>query len=626
MATASFSASINLNTGAITLTDTSDFVSQGIALINVNGNFKITAPSGSVIYENTSYYFETGTAQAGSTTTMQLAVGATSLPLANYYLLATGGAGVNQNPRVTSYNGLTKLATFPTESVAFNNTTTYRLCLADIFLAADLSNQTTISLMVNGVTEQGTYTIDYLVYDSNLGQFYTAQSTIDYVYTLPTVAIAQTVNCVQRIFSSTDITDYTLYGGIAPTSLTRTHTIYYPPTLVIPDVVGSTSNLYAPSLYNNGTYTTGISTVVSWVVNGSTITATLTGSAEKTVECAWVCELYCCIQSLYNNWRRYINTNTTKAEEYREMWLTAIGLSIMVSDDGTCANGANIDSYIQVFRAETDCNSGCQCDDEVITLVPSLANLINTYNVTSLSTNWLTVTPVVSGVSTDFQLALTNAAITALTAGNVVTADTNTRVTQTGSGSSASFAVKGAVVTTGIGVKSTFTGGTTNPVYTQDIQNLLGSRLQNTATTTNSAWEDLRTLSVPAGTLTTIGDMLTLWGFFTCTGNTDAKEVRIEIAGVTIFSAIPADLAQITQLDIKIRLVRRSATQVAYYFNYSGGNAIAPSIREITTADPTTLITVNNLDSLSNDVVWGGYSIATGDVTLTGSSMEIKKL
>lgn len=630
MATASFSSTINLNNGTITLTDTSDFVSQGVALINVNGNFKVTSPSGNVLYDNgLNYYFETDTAQSGSTTSMQLADDATSIPLAGYYLLATGGAGSGQVARVATYNTSTKLATFVSPvAVAFDNTTTYRLCLATNFLAANLSNQPTISLYSGSVIEQGTYTIDYTVYNSNSGEYYVSQSTVDYTYTLPTVVIQQTADCLSPLLTSVDATDYTLYGGIQPDNLTRTHTIIYPPSTGVADVVGNTANMYTSILYNNGTYTTTISTVVSWTLpDGTVVSATLTGEQEKLIQCEqWICDVYCCLKSVYNEWQQYINTNMTLAEQYRQRWINAIGLSAMIQASYSCGDSDAVAGYVNTLRTITNCNSGCQCDDGTISLIQGLGNITNTYALQTGTPNWLYRTQTVSGSTTSWEIGLTSTAITALTQGNVVTPDTNTKVTVTGSGSTASYAVKGAVVTTGVGVESTFSGGTVNPVYTLDLQNLLLSDYVPVASTTSGSWETLGTYTLQQDIVTAEGDTLVITGLFNCTGNGKAKKVRIQVASTTVFAEIPADLPQITQLFFTIKLVRITNTSVAYYFSYKGGNTLAPTIREIAFVEVNSLFTVNDLDAATNTIEFEGYSIDIGDITLSGSSVEIQKI
>lgn len=72
----------------------------------------------------------TGTAQAGSTTSLTLAAGASAID--NYYcgleVTATGGVGNGQSGIIIDYNGTTKVATLhKAVSVAFDNTTEYSI-------------------------------------------------------------------------------------------------------------------------------------------------------------------------------------------------------------------------------------------------------------------------------------------------------------------------------------------------------------------------------------------------------------------------------------------------------------------------------------------------------------------
>lgn len=631
MASVSFSASINLNNGTIALTDTSDLVSQGVALIDANGNFKITAPSGNIIYQNASYYFETGTAQSGSTTTMQLASGATSLPLAGAYILCTGGAGSGQVARIATYNATTKLATFVSPvSNAFDNTSTYRICVADIFLAANLTNQFTISLYSGGTIEQGTYTIDYLVYDSNLGTFYTSQSQVDYTYTLPTVVIEQTIDCLSPLFTSVDATDYTLFGGIQPDSLTRTHTIIYPPSTGVPNVVGNTANLYTSILYNNGTYTTTISTVVSWTLpDGTVINATLTGIKEKLVQCEqWICDIYCCMKSMYNEWQSFKNTNATKYAEYQTKWLTVTGLATQIEAAYQCGDSNAVAGYVDTLRTIANCNANCQCDDGTIQLIQGLGNITNTYALNELTPAWLDVTTTVSGNSTTWGVGLTTQAITNLTSGNVVTPDTNTKVTVTGSGSTASFAVKGATVSAAnnSGVRSTFTGGTTNPDYALAIRNLLKDQLAVVPTTTTGSFEELMALSMSSGTLSNDGDSLDIVAWFDCTPNSDVKKCKVAINNTPIFADTFLSSPQHRLAIFDIKVVRKSATQIGYTFKVTVGNETFPSVYSFVAYDTASAISINNLNSASNKISLDAQSAVAGDVSAVFLQIKLNKV
>jgi hypothetical protein len=55
MATLAFKITFNVSTGVFNLIDQTDYVGQGIALVDVNGNIKITSPSGVVVYNNTNF-------------------------------------------------------------------------------------------------------------------------------------------------------------------------------------------------------------------------------------------------------------------------------------------------------------------------------------------------------------------------------------------------------------------------------------------------------------------------------------------------------------------------------------------------------------------------------------------
>jgi hypothetical protein len=623
MATASISASINLNTGNLTVTDTSDFVSQSVALIDVNGNVEVINPSGNIIYQSTTYAFETGTAQAGNATSLTLAVGATSQNIAGYYLLATGGTGAGQAPRITAYNGSTKVATFATVGTPFDATTTYRIVFADIFLAADLSNQPTISLYTNGSLEAGTYTINYSVYDSNLGVYYVATTTVDYDFVLPTVVIEHTVDCLSPLLASFDATVYTV-NGIAPTSLTRTHTINYPVlTPPISAVTGATANLYTSILYNYGTYTTQISSVVSWTLtDGTVVTATLTGSQEVKVQCEqWLCTVYCCIKSIYNLWQQYQVTNPTRAAEYLNIWLQVTSLATQIQSAYFCGDSDAVAGYVLQLRTIANCNEGCSCDDGTPTLIQGLGNITNTYDVQSTTPNWLTVTDTVSGNSTTFDLALTNAAITALTVGNVVTADTNTKVTVTGTGNSASFAVKGATVTGGNGIGSTFSGGTTTPDYSIRLANLLDSQFIDNATT-GTVLEVLKTYTLPIGRLAVDAGRLKVKALFSVTPNSSAKTVSVRVNSTDIFTSINANDKNIVYVYFEYELYREDSTTLKVMVNcWRAIGFIGNTIYELKNL-PAANITCNDLDAATNTINVTGDSSVTGDIVSKDFSIE----
>ncbi len=97
-----------------------------------------SAPSGSIgrtLYDGVgSTPFDSGTARAGTTSTLQLRAGAPTIP-AGAVVEFTGGLGVGQLATAASYNSGTQTVAFNNPvTVAGNNTTTYRVWVyADVY-------------------------------------------------------------------------------------------------------------------------------------------------------------------------------------------------------------------------------------------------------------------------------------------------------------------------------------------------------------------------------------------------------------------------------------------------------------------------------------------------------------
>jgi hypothetical protein len=112
----------------------------------------------------------TGTAQAGSTTTITLAAGASAVDgfYAGMILDATAGAGSGQSSVIVDYNGTTKVATLAgTEAVAYTNTTQYAI-RANVQYRPISASMESVSLYVwndgilyKGIGSRGTVMFDY---------------------------------------------------------------------------------------------------------------------------------------------------------------------------------------------------------------------------------------------------------------------------------------------------------------------------------------------------------------------------------------------------------------------------------------------------------------------------------
>lgn len=298
MPTVSFTTKFNLvpATPAFVLTDTSDYVGQGIALANVNGSFVITAPSGTIIHNNTTY--------------------------------TNGGC--------------------------------------DIRNSAARTNQTAINLPLgaDGMPEEGDYTLVYTVADvTGAVVYYTDTNVYTYEYVRPVVAIDQEVNCNTPLFTSTDITEYTV-EGIIPT-ITRTHTITFPVgSGLSPEVSTALEIELGSEEFANGTQTTTIASVLLYTfADGLLVSDSIVGYKEILVTCSDTCLIYCCLKSAYNNMVLYRTTNVALYPKALSIFTQAMSISALIDKANTCGESEDISAYISELQTITNCSTDCSCTD-----------------------------------------------------------------------------------------------------------------------------------------------------------------------------------------------------------------------------------------------------------------------
>lgn len=355
MATASFTSTFNIVTQKVTFTDISLFAGQGVPLADVNGSFKITAPSGTVVYNNVDY--------------------------------TNGGC--------------------------------------DIDLATSLNSQQTVSLPLTSgnLIEPGVYTIVYTVYNSVLAVYYTVTQTYTFSYISPVVYIEQTVDCLSPLFTSTDITEYTV-NSIVPTKV-EVHTIYFPngsegqgSPVIGSGLVVTTSTFY------NGTQTTTISSTLTYVnSDGLIISDVITGSEEILVDCTDICGIYCCIRTVEQTMDEYRITNQEKYKEYRAIFSQVMGYAAMVTFAIRCGKSDEVSDLMAQLRIIAKCTDDCGCSDGEPTQVTGLGGLINNIVVNSCG-NGVIVTPVEVGNTITYTVCLSTAFV------NLVNSFYNTIVEQ----------------------------------------------------------------------------------------------------------------------------------------------------------------------------------------------------
>jgi hypothetical protein len=141
MATVTFTTKfdLSLDPKQFVFEDTSDYVGQGIALADVNGCFKITTPSGYIIYNN-SDYSNSGCDIRNSVdrinqTVIQLPLGADNFPEAGTYIIDYSVYDTNTTAYYTASNSYTYAYTQPEISILQTVD-----CVSPLFTSVDTTN------------------------------------------------------------------------------------------------------------------------------------------------------------------------------------------------------------------------------------------------------------------------------------------------------------------------------------------------------------------------------------------------------------------------------------------------------------------------------------------------------
>lgn len=408
MATISFSTKFNLASTpkVFNFTDTSDYAGQGIALINVNGCFNITSPSGTVIYNNTDF------SDVG----------------------------------------------------------------CDIKRSSSDQNQLVIQLPLgtDGFPESGVYTIVYTVYDNDLETYSSVTNSYTYEYTRPLVCISQTVDCISPLFTSTDITNYTV-NNVIPT-IFETHTLSFPVGSGLSPIFGSSPVISVGfAQFANGTQTTVIESALTYTFpDGLIVYDFVTGIQEVVVDCTDTCAIYCCVRSIEQQMNAAMTTNVTRYEELTHLFTQIMSLVGLVSLARTCNKGADISGYLNLIKSLANCTDDCSCGTNP-SLVTGLGGLINDVVVQS-GGEPITVTAETVGSTTTYTIYFSAAILSTINSlyNTEVVAGDNITVTESIAGILRTYTVNGlnTTVSAGSGITVTSepgeTPGVTNYVISAD--------------------------------------------------------------------------------------------------------------------------------------------------------------
>jgi hypothetical protein len=291
-----------------------------------------------------------------------------------------------------------------------------------------------------------------------------------------------------------------------------------------------------------------------------------------------------------------------------------------------CGSGqAKVDEYVKLFKEALNCDDECTCsDDDEPTLVIPIGSANGTYSFTS-SNGSLELTQTTQGSNTIVDYILDPALQAAIYTSDIVVGSLNMRVTATGTAPNITYTIRGTDISAGVGVGvvEISSGGVIIDTVIS-LENLFDSNLSDALTTT-TAYETLRTYTLAAGELSADGDVLRIKAMFEVTPNNDAKQVRIQFAGNTLFQAYNANIATVQYLQMDIDCVRISATEIGVVPSFKRLNPIGGIVDEGGVPVYSTPYVVNNLTTSTNVINFDADSTVVNDINCVFNQIEIIK-
>lgn len=250
------------------------------------------------------------------------------------------------------------------------------------------------------------YTVLYQMWNDDPLLEYDFQKSFSYEYNFvdPEVCLSSSVNCATSVLTSTDVTNYDSPQYATRQSLSRTHTLYPPPTSGGFETSNSLASLSVSPIYT-GTYTAEIISEVTYLQgDGLYITLELSGTKEIVVTCDTnLSKILCCIATIDETYNSYLCKDPVKAQNYADRVVIPVWRYLVLFLAATTAGNQNKAAAAYANILEYSGCEDCGCGDEITLVTPSVGGATQTYSVTSPD-NSVSVVTVVTGSNTEFQL------------------------------------------------------------------------------------------------------------------------------------------------------------------------------------------------------------------------------
>lgn len=306
---------LTLTPKQVIFTDTTSWVAQGVALVDVVGNFSITSPSGIVVYNNTSI------SNAGcdidivtsliSQHSISLPLGSDGFPESGNYTILYRVWDSNLNIYYYKTNIVNYQYTQPTICITQNID-----CLTPLFSSVDSTNYT-----VNGIVPviSGTQTLDYPYGSAGEG----SPTIITYTAVASVIAVS------------------TFYQGTQTTELVSALTY---------------------------TFVSG--------VNGFIIYDSISGQREVKVDCSGLCSILCCLRTFYRTKESYRGNNEEKFTYYNNIYKEIMSDVMLMRVNIECGSGDEVCDLLKKVKLLSECSDSCNCDSITPSRVIGLGYLV----------------------------------------------------------------------------------------------------------------------------------------------------------------------------------------------------------------------------------------------------------
>ena len=426
LTTVNFKASFSLDSSPkkFVFTDVTDYASQSVALADITGVIKVTAPSG-VVYAGGSPDID-GSVRRENTTTILIPLLASGSPeIGNYTFEYTVTDGVDivstsivYNYQYVSPTGVLTAtvdclspeltSTDSTNYLSGNTTPSNEFSIVAVDAGA---NTISIAGSKSGLLGVGdTFTL--INSTGNDGTYTVTNSTYDGVTDVTVISVAS-------------IVDATVDGTVS----TKTNTIYFPQVLGVAPLVGYTSVVSTNSFYSE-TQEFKVSTKSYYDFGSVTVVDTVVATNELKVDCDLrLCEVYCCISSVLNQYLSKRGVNDTLAADYLNKYIVATSHLEALRQAFECGYDQNINTLVQEIYRVTECNPDCSCSDGTPAPIQGIGSSSNT--VVQSSGNGIVVASNVVGNTTTYTLSLSQALLDSITAATATSSVSNSDGTVT---------------------------------------------------------------------------------------------------------------------------------------------------------------------------------------------------